>query len=372
MTELEDCLKTYGLDPKQINNLYSALETFLKTQNYDSLKALFNIYPHPTFKDVEHFNNDHNNKVVLRSINYAGVDDRMCEIICHLNRGFTEQVYKDLIAYLNMIIQYEREEQKHTHKGGIFYNIGLFLFKKGRIEEALLFIHRGLKEDHMKHQGKDNFPRVDSYKMITLDKTLNNPVINTAIDFITNQFLGSFTFNDFYSKFLDKPSSIKQNELKWLDHIAYFTKLIIRLHRYFSFYDDLLYSTLGELLISNILGEICLLIESTCKLKLINSLPADATFGTIYYQELKPNNSTWNASFNNNDFRESNLNNTLGKIFKNKYGGSKDPLENSFCLSYGLRNKVLHNINSLSILRENFKKVVKKQMEFFIDFVINK
>lgn len=372
MTELEEYLKTYSLDPNQINNLYSALQTFLKTQNYDSLKALLNTYPHPTFKDVELFNNDHINKVVLSSINYAGTDDRLCEIICQLNRGFIEEVYKDLISYLNMITQYEREEQKHTHKGGIFYNIGLFLFNKGRIEEALLFIHRGLKEDYMKHQGKDNFPRVDSYKMITLDKTLNNPVINTTIDFITSQFLGSTTFDDFYSKFLDKPSSITENELKWLDHIAYFTKLIIRLQRYFSFYEDLLYSTLGELLITNILGEICLLIESTCKLKLKNSLPANATFGTIYYQELKPNNSSWNASFNNDNFTESNLNNTLKDIFKNKYGGSTDPLENSFCLSYGLRNKVLHNINSLSILRENFKKVVKKQMEFFIDFVIRK
>ena len=84
------------------------------------------------------------------------------------------------------------------------------MFNKGRIEEALLFIHRGLKEDYMKHQGKDNFPRVDSYKMITLDKTLNNPVINTAIDFISNQFLRSYTFNDFYTKFLDIPSSVKQ------------------------------------------------------------------------------------------------------------------------------------------------------------------
>ena len=90
---------------------------------------------------------------------------------------------------------YENEEKKHTHKGGVFYNIGLFLFNKGRIEEALLFIHRALKEDHMKHVGIGNFPKVDSYKIITLDKTLNNPVINTAIDFISNQFLGTYTFD---------------------------------------------------------------------------------------------------------------------------------------------------------------------------------
>ncbi len=370
MTELKEYLKIYGLNTSQITNILSALESFLQTKDYDSFKVLFNTYLHPTFKDVEDFNNDHNNKVVLSGYDYAGVDDRMCEIICDLNRGFKEEVYRDLIGYLNWITKYEQEEQKHTHKGGIFYNIGLFFFYRGRIEEALLFIHRGLREDYMKHLGKDNFPRVDSYKIITLDNSLNNPVINTAIDFIKNEILGSFAFSDLYSKFLDKPSSISQDELKWLDHIAYFTKLIIQLQRYFSLTEDLIYSTLGELFISSIIGNICLLIESTCKLK-INSLPNNAQFKHIY-QELKRNHYSWNANLHNDDFLEQNLANTLTDIFNNQYRGSTDSLENSFCLSYGLRNKVLHNINSLSILREKFKKIVKKQMEFFIEYAITK
>ncbi len=371
LKELKDFLKIYGMESTQIKNIYSSLNIFLKTKNFDDLKVLLNIYPHPTFKDIETFNKDHTKKVVLNDIDYAGVDDRLYEIICRLDRGFKEDVYKDSISYLNIITQYENKEQKHTHKGAIFYNIGLFLFRKGRIEEALLFNHRGLKEDHMKHLGKYNFPKVDSYKMITLDKTLNNPVINTAIDFISNQFLGTFTFEELYNKFLDIPSSIKHSELSWLDHIAYFTKLIIQIQRYFSIPEDLLYSTLGELFISSIIGDICLLLESTCKLKLKGSLPNNSTFGAIY-QELKKNHYSWRANFRNNDFTELNLSNTLTDIFNNKYGGSTDLLENSFCLSYGLRNKVLHNINALSILRENFKKIVKKQMEFFIEYVINK
>ncbi|KKL07207.1 hypothetical protein LCGC14_2588340, partial [marine sediment metagenome] len=188
--------------------------------------------------------------------------------------------------------------------------------------------------------------------------------------FIKNEILGSFAFSDLYSKFLDKPSSISQDELKWLDHIAYFTKLIIQLQRYFSLTEDLIYSTLGELFISSIIGNICLLIESTCKLK-INSLPNNAQFKHIY-QELKRNHYSWNANLHNDDFLEQNLANTLTDIFNNQYRGSTDSLENSFCLSYGLRNKVLHNINSLNILREKFKKIVKKQMEFFIEFAITK
>lgn len=371
MTELTDLLKVYGLNSTQISELISALESFLKLHDFDSFKTLINTYPHPTFKDVEDYDKNHNNKVVLNGIDYAGVDDRLYEIICSLKRGFTEEVYNDSFSYLNIITQYENEEKQHTHKGAVFYNIGLFLFNKGRIEEALMFIHRGLKEDHMKHIGTDNFPRVDSYKMITLDKTLNNPVINTAIDFITNQFLGSYSFKNFYIKFLDIPSSVKNAELKWLDHITYFTKLIIQLQRYFNIPDDLYYSTLGELILANTIGEICLLIESMCKLKLNRTLPSKATFGNIYL-ELKSNHYSWKANFRNYDFRDSNLNKILTDIFANNYRGSTDSLENSFCLSYGLRNKVLHNINSLSVLRENFKEIVQKQLEFFVDFVINK
>ena len=374
MTELDEWLKpkliTYDLNSTQINSLISALNTFLEPFNFDSFKALLDTYPHPTFKDVEDYNKNHKNKVVLSGINYAGVDDRLYEIICHLERGFKEEVYNDSFKYLSMITRYENEEKKHTHKGGVFYNIGLFLFNKGRIEEALLFIHRALKEDHMKHVGTGNFPKVDSYKIITLDKTLNNPVINTAIDFISKQFLGTYTFDELYAKFLDIPSSIKQSELKWLDHIAYFTKLIIQLQRYFNITEDLYFSTLGELFISNILGEICLLIESTCKLKL-RGLPNNATFLNIY-KNLKHNHYKWNGNISNKDFEETNLDNTLIDVFSNKYGGSNDPLENSFCLSYGLRNKVLHNINSLSILRKKFKQIVRRQFEFLIDFVINK
>lgn len=232
MTELEDYLKKYGLDTTQITNIYYALDTFHQIKTYNSFKSLLNTYPHPTFKDVEDFNNDHKNKVVLGGIDYAGVDDRMCEIICGLNRGFKEEVYRDIISYLNWITQYEREEKTHTHKGGIFYNIGQFFFYKGRIEEALLFIHRGLKEDHMKHQGKYNFPKVDSYKMITLDKTLNNPVINIAINFIKKEILGSFAFSDLYTKFLSIFVSIYYNYflsfsvfVSLLLEIIYFIKL---------------------------------------------------------------------------------------------------------------------------------------------------
>jgi len=95
----------------------------------------------------------------------------------------------------------------------------------------------------------------------------------------------------------------------------------------------------------------------------------NATLGSIY-TELCNNIYPWSGGLSNADFEESQLENTLTLVFNNTYR-SNNPIQNSFLLTYGLRNKVLHNINSLNVIRRRFLEIIKKQMEFFIDFVIN-
>ena len=65
------------------------------------------------------------------------------------------------------------------------------------------------------------------------------------------------------------------------------------------------------------------------------------------------------------------INSTLSDIFANKYNKVKNNLANSFYLTWGLRNKVHHLVYSNSILEIEFKNIVKKQLEFLIDFLIN-
>lgn len=75
----------------------------------------------------------------------------------------------------------------------------------------------------------------------------------------------------------------------------------------------------------------------------------------------------------NADFEVHKLEKVLKDIFNNCYVNNSgktigDEVESSFFLSWGLRNKVHHSIESLEILQRYFKDIIRKQMMFFIDF----
>lgn len=114
-----------------------------------------------------------------------------------------------------------------------------------------------------------------------------------------------------------------------------------------------------------------MLIESFCKLK----LGISGTISQIYDDKSKGIKKLyrWKGGYiNSTDFEDVNLGNTLKYIFNNSYNKSNDALQNSFYLTWGLRNNFHHNIESIQIIRENFKIIIGKQMEFFINFVIKK
>lgn len=367
MTDID--FRSYGLDDTKAEDLNENLKQYLENQTNSNFYIVYNSFPHPTKNEVEQF------EVTLkpipnRGVDYATIDDILYSIICNFQGFINKELYWNSIDFLEKITKFEDEIGVHTHKGAAYYNIGRYELDHRRFEDGLLKIHLSLREDHLKHSGQDNFPRTPSFKIITLDRSLQDSVILSIIKFIEEDFLGGFTFNDFYSNFLDKLSTISSNHMDWLDHISFFTSRMYKLNRYFKMRDDYFNSTLGELTLAGIIGDICLLIESICKLKLGTLLVRNATLGNIY-NELCNSIYHWRRGFDNEDFVESNLNNTLNDIFNNNYKSYTDPIHNSFRLTYGLRNKVLHNINSLNIVRRNFKKIIKKQMEFFIEFVIN-
>ena len=363
----------YGLNNEQAKTVEKKLET-LKMNDFQTFKDLLNSYPHPSLSDVENYLINPKNKVIVQNIDYGGLDDAICGIINGLVEKTTpEQAYPKLIPYLNAVLQFEEDEKKHTHKGAIYFNIGQYLLKKGQVESGLYFIHRGLVEDDMKHIGVMHFPRVFSYQLIILDKKLNHPYVNDLIQFISQEILRSkYSYDDFYDNFLDEPSKVASNNFIWLDHVAFFHFFVFNLKKRYKLPEDLFNSVLGELTSSNLIGDLCLLIESLCKLKVpsLNSI-RNATFKDVY-NKIKKKYSWSGPNVNGNDFEIKDLKNTLAKIFSNSYQGVTDPLQNSFYLSWGLRNKIHHKIDSMRVIRENFKKIINKQIEFFLDLVINK
>ena len=363
----------YGLSNEQAKKVEEKLKV-LNMDDFQTFKDLLNSYPHPNLSEVENYLKNPKNKVVIPKIDYGGLDDVISATINGFDRATTpEQAYPKLIPYLNAVLQYEEKEKKHTHKGAIYFNIGQYLLKKGQIENGLYFIHRGLIEDHMKHIGVMHFPGVFSYQVIVFDKKLNHPYVNDLIEFLTREILKSrYTYDDFFDKFLNNPSKVANDNILWLDHIAFFHFFAFHLKKRYDLPEDLFNSVLGELTSSNLIGDLCLLIESICKLK-FPSLKStrNPTFNDIY-TEIKKKYSWTGPSVNGNDFEITKLKNTLTQIFSNSYQGVNNPFQNSFYLSWGLRNKIHHKIDSMHVIRENFKKIIYKQMEFFLDLVINK
>jgi hemolysin activation/secretion protein len=119
------------------------------------------------------------------------------------------------------------------------------------------------------------------------------------------------------------------------------------------------------------IGDLCLLIESLCKTKL-GLQGTKVQYGDIYKKltEQKIYSGWSKKPINSSDFQGNALESTLKKIFKNDYQ-SKDSIENSYYLSWGLRNNFHHNIESMTFLRQQFKSIIQKQMHFFFDYTIN-
>ena len=362
---------SFGLNGNQAENLINNLQEYLNNDTPNNFNALYDSFPHPTKREVEQF--DTLNPIPDHGVDYATIDDMLHSYICNYQGILDNNLYSNTIDFIENIIRYEDARGVHTHKGAAYFNMGRYELKHGKFEDGLLKIHLSLKEDHLKHRGQDNFPRTPSFKIIILDRSLQDSDILSIVRFIENQFLDSYSFDDFYSNFLNNPSTISSNHMDWLDHICFFTSRMYKLNRYFKIRSDYFNSTLGELTLASIIGDICLLIESTCKLKMGNLLSPNATLGSIYRELCSNNFYSWNRQTLwrvNPDFEETQLVNTLALVLNNNYR-SNDPIHNSFLLTYGLRNKVLHNINSLKVIRERFRDIIEKQMEFFIDFVIN-
>ena len=346
---------------------------YLDHSNYENYKEIFDLYPHPPTAEVSKFKLDNSHKVVIPKKFYAGIDDLVhgCTNYLDINTD-PEKVYRSLINHLNMVLLYEERESKHTHKGAIYFNIGQCLLFKGDIEQALLFIHRGHIEDYMKHKGIVPFPIVWSYQIITLDPSHKNPYAEELRKFINSQFLDpTFSFQQLYDGFLALPNKAPSHNFEWFDHVSFFHSLIRRIKVKMEKPKDIYDSILGNIISANLIGEICLLVESICKLKLKIKQPT-LNIGSFkfLYPELKSHYKL-RGYVNGNDFSEMHINSTLSDIFANKYKNIKTNLANSFYLTWGLRNEVHHLVYSNSILEIEFENIIKKQFDFLLDFLIN-
>ena len=347
---------------------WNALFQYTK-RDYTALKKILDSYSHPGIEEVKEYNKNPTNKIT--DSHYFHYDDKIMGLYPkHIT------VYENL---LNMISCYEKEKKKHVHKGLIFYFLGEHYLINDYTEKGLLFINKAFREDDMKHTDiSQNFPDSPAYKFMILNIEDPNQALKYIVEkiggFIKNNFLDDFgySYGDFFNKFLNAASNVSPLERahKWLDHVIFFNNIMFKLEKSYRMSEEILNSIFGEIILSSLIGDLCLQIESFCK----NKLRINGMFGSIYNTLKTTGQNIYNWSGGNiisSDFRNSALETTLNDIYRNSYQ-SNDALENSFYLSWGLRNNFHHNIESMSIIRKHFKKIIKKQLHFFFDFTINR
>lgn len=136
MSEFVNLLIEKGLDLKQAKQVEERLLA-VDNQDFQTFKNLLNSYPHPSLSRVNDYKMNSDNKVLVKDIDYGGIDDLISGTINNLRKDTDPEIaYKRLIPYLNAILKYEEEDHKHTHKGSIYFNIGQGLLKKGNVETA--------------------------------------------------------------------------------------------------------------------------------------------------------------------------------------------------------------------------------------------
>lgn len=338
----------------------------LVDKDYISLKVVLDTCPRPFKSEISRYKEDPKNKV--SDISYADFDDRTFGLVSLFPKNIDS--YENL---LKRIYRYEQEEEKHVHKGTIYYFLAEEYFKKDDIEKGLLFTHKAFIEDDLKHlDARNYFPNTPAYKFIILNiqekEQSSYYIVKRIVNFLEETFFRDMEhlYDAFFNGFLNK-ASITENH-KWLDQVIFFNSFAVKLDKIYRTPEEVFDSMLGEIMLSSITGDFCLLIESFCKVK----LNLDGVINTLYTNRRNGirNLYGWQGnSINRSDFEGSELAVTLKTIFNNNYA-SGDSLQNSFFLTWGLRNNFHHNIESMAIIRSNFKEIIKKQMEFFVDFAI--
>jgi len=239
---------------------------------------VLDIYPHPTIQEFETYLNALNPRTSRVSLFYQGVDFGAINDIIVTQETIKNMQGKSFIDFDRCIklkeefYKYEQDRGKHVHKGALFFNIGLGFQEKLYYEMSHLYNHRAFIEDDFKHHGTDNFPAGHAYSIITLDRGFQNTLIFKVANFIESQFLRvyDFTYNHLQENFLNRALFLPQNKEphKWLDHIASFTNLFVRIEHFWHLKSDILSSIIGQIKVAGLIGDFCLLIESFCKQKL--------------------------------------------------------------------------------------------------------
>jgi hypothetical protein len=268
---------------------------------------------------------------------------------------------------LKIAYKWEQNSKSRIHKGTPYYFLGGTEILTRNFDEGFLLMHQALEEDKLT-SGQIN-PQSPAFWFVTLNTDIKEQFFRDMTiemqDYL-NTKISSYGQRD--SNLNLKSPEFKKNFLeqsKILSLIVYFVYLLFKFYQIEMDIDqELKKSNFASLLESNLLFDLCVVIE--CAIKEKSNLPKPS-----YGQLLPEFSQKTGLSITTDEVKElskrfrNDFDKTAGELLQSSFtfcGTPRKPLpiEEDLALSYGIRNLVAHNVKSISLICENFQTVLQR------------
>jgi hypothetical protein len=253
------------------------------------------------------------------------------------------------------------------HKGTLFYFAAASAIFSGNIDKGFVLMHRALEED--KRSRGPNYSDCPSCHFVKMDSTHLNQFLlsdvrqsSKLLEYDLSEYkkrgYPSFTYNDFYLKFLDRPL---------LEEIVFsFVHCYYRI-RNLTDHNLILIEpcNFSALLEMQMLANICLIVDSV--IPSYYNITANNNDWKMHYRITQmiqilnmQNRNNWlsdiKTKFNNNISRT--IQNLIMEKFQYNDGSLATAYECDLGLAYCLRNYSAHNVRAQVTIHENYPEIV--------------
>ena len=304
------------------------------------------------------------------------------------NLTFISNYYRDqgrfgeaqIFWYHILIIcdQWEMSRKRRIHKGSIFYFWSQFAIFQGLLEKGFFLIHSAFEEDIKTH--KKDHPGTPAELTVTLNNLdPNNMLFNLVNDWTShlNRLLEGYrnisgnnlSTEDFRAQFLNTPPSS--------DTLFLFTFTLARFFDFDQFPSIAIRGNFASIFELNILFDLVLVIDAFIHEKIKATGSNDWSFKKLANFLLQKTGISTNDQLNSdhlhdvNESQKLDFEKTLTQLLDGTYiysdGVSLSQLESAIAISYCIRNRSAHNIDSFPLIRERFNEI--KQILFTVLFL---
>lgn len=289
-------------------------------------------------------------------------------VVCNqfLQQGEYDQVESIWQKSLDIVREWEEENDERLHKGTPYYFYGMACILNNEIEKGFLLMHNALEEDKVT-RGTDD-PDTPANYFVKLDpeqpaQAFRVKVIEVAnflkgyLEHCRNERGSNLNFQDFQDDFLNNKDL--ENTVFSFVYNLFQLKTSMQICRELP--TDNAYSSLHQ---SNLLFSFCRIIENTIRPKYEN---AKEVKGSTFRPHLNYLSNKLNLQLSLNKLGEingdqqNNFDQTISNLLSESYtfsdGGLITSTESDIGLAYCFRNFGAHNIKKYPVIYKNYEDI---------------